>query len=113
MEQEPGHRQKEYQPLADQGGSPQSLTLASLFFSPNGFYPNHCASTTQHRESCLLYTTGWISPALEQRAAGDRANTGLWKESLSSEPPALHSATIPDAALGSASTATGPGIKGL
>lgn len=77
------------------------------------FYPNHCASITQCRESCLPHTTGWISPALEQRAAGDGANTGLWKGPWSSAPPALHSATIPDAALGSVSAAAGPGIKGL
>lgn len=111
MEQKPEHRQK--QPLVDQAGSPQPLTPGSLFFSPSGFYPNHCASIRQHRESCLLHTTDGISPALEQRAAGDGANAGLWKESWSSAPPALHYATILDAALGSVSVATGLRIKGL
>lgn len=47
MEQEPEHRQKQHQPLADQAGSSQSLTPGSLFFSPIVFfYPNHCASIT-------------------------------------------------------------------
>lgn len=32
MELELGHRQKQHQLLADQAGSPQSLTLGSLFF---------------------------------------------------------------------------------
>lgn len=39
MEQEPGHRQKQHQPLADRAGSPQPLTLGSLGFSPSGFLP--------------------------------------------------------------------------
>lgn len=44
MEQKPGHRQKQHQLLADQAGSPQSLTFGSPFFLPQMVY----TQTTVH-----------------------------------------------------------------